>query len=128
MGGRGTFAAGNPAPYTYRTVTKVEGIKVLEGISGQHKLPEEAHSSPMYALLNMDGTMRVLRFYDGNHRLRLEIASHREVPLARKTGLPQGEPILHYHTYDKGFVRSEAKLLTKAMRKRYAKLFGRSLK
>ena len=30
MGGRGTFAAGNNVAYTYETVGKIEGIKVME--------------------------------------------------------------------------------------------------
>ncbi|MBR3317984.1 MAG: hypothetical protein IKG21_09245 [Atopobiaceae bacterium] len=128
MGGRGTYASGNNVPYTYETVGNVAGIKVLKkiGQKNQHKLPEEAHSSSMYARLNKDGTLRELRFYDGKHRLRLEIASHPEVPLAKRGGLPAGTPILHYHTYDKDFVRSPAEFLTPAMRKRYAQLFGRS--
>ena len=30
MGGRGTFAAGKNVAYTYETVGKIEGVKVLE--------------------------------------------------------------------------------------------------
>ena len=48
MGGRGTFAAGNPVPYVYETDTsffaggKFNGVKVLKGVegSGKHGLPE----------------------------------------------------------------------------------------
>ena len=32
MGGRGTFAAGNPVPYTFETVDKIDGVKVLQPI------------------------------------------------------------------------------------------------
>ena len=42
MGGRGTYAAGNHAPFTYKTVGMFHGIKVLEGLGGKHNLPEEA--------------------------------------------------------------------------------------
>lgn len=53
MGGRGTFAAGNPVPYVYETDTsffsggKFNGVKVLKGVegSGKHGLPESSHSS-----------------------------------------------------------------------------------
>ena len=45
MGGRGTFAAGKTVAYTYQTVDKIEGVKVLVGMNGKHSLPEEAHSS-----------------------------------------------------------------------------------
>ena len=33
MGGRGTFAAGNPVPYSYETVGKIGGVKVIKGIN-----------------------------------------------------------------------------------------------
>ena len=45
MGGRGTFAVGNKVPYSYETVGTIDGVKVLQGTSGKHGLPEEAHSS-----------------------------------------------------------------------------------
>lgn len=57
MGGRGTFASGNPVPYTYETVDKIDGVKVLQPIdkSKSYKLPEEAHSSSSYVLLDKGG-------------------------------------------------------------------------
>lgn len=58
MGGRGTFAAGNIVAYVYRTVGKIEGVKVLVGLNGKHGLPEEAHSSRAYIKLKPDGTFR----------------------------------------------------------------------
>ena len=131
MGGRGTFAAGNPVPYTFKTVGYVDGIKVLEGITTAHGLPEEAHSSKAYAQLNKDGTLRTLRFYDKQHRLRLEIANHPERKLAVRYGLPISKPILHFHLYDiTGTTKwhGDAQLATNAMRKRYGKLFGKDLR
>ena len=81
MGGRGTFAAGSVVPYTFRTVGKVWGIKVLEGIGSAHGLPYESHSSNAYIQLNPDGTVRTLRFYGSDHRIKLDIAKHGEVNL-----------------------------------------------
>ena len=64
MGGRGTFAVGNPVDYTYKTVGYIEDVNVLEGINGKHSLPDEAHSSSAYIKLKPDGTFHEMRFYD----------------------------------------------------------------
>ena len=47
MGGRGTFASGNNVAYTYKTVGKINGVKVLQPQNSNNalKLPEESHSS-----------------------------------------------------------------------------------
>jgi hypothetical protein len=127
MGGRGTFAAGNPVPYSYQTVDYIEGVKVLEGINGKHGLPESAHSSEAYIKLKPDGTFHEMRFYDNNHVLYLEIGYHAEKPL---TG-DSKKPVLHYHTYDSSFSktkvgdggRTKAKFLTEEMINRYKKYF-----
>ena len=58
MGGRGTFASGNTVPYTYNTVGKIGGVKVLKGMQGKHGLPEEAHSSNAYISLHPNGSVR----------------------------------------------------------------------
>ncbi|MDO4459314.1 MAG: hypothetical protein Q4C42_04385 [Clostridia bacterium] len=107
MGGRGTFAAGNTVAYTYEVDTsfspdgKYMGIKVLKGTeaSMKHGLPESSHSSMAYLKMNPDGSFNMMRIYDNNHNLRLEIAYHVE------TSLGHGK-ILHYHTYDKAFSQS----------------------
>lgn len=127
MGGRGTFAAGNPVPYSYQTVGFIEGVKVLEGIGGEHSLPASSHSSTAYIKLKPDGTFHEMRVYDKNHILTLEIAYHPEQSLTgdRKT------PVLHYHAYDEnfsktknhGFERTKAKLLTAEMKEKYKKYF-----
>ncbi|MBO4446135.1 MAG: hypothetical protein J5782_04235 [Clostridia bacterium] len=116
MGGRGTFAVGNIVPYVYETVGFIEGVKVLEGVDGKHGLPEEAHSSSAYIKLKPDGTFHEMRFYDKDHYLVFEIAYHPEKKLD-----PSNKPVLHYHTYDRNFGRSEAIKMPKAMKKRYAK-------
>lgn len=96
MGGRGTFAAGNPVPYSYHTVGHIEDVKVLKGINGEHSLPESSHSSGAYIKLKSDGTFHEMRIYDENHILKMEIAYHPEKSL---TG-DNHTPIMHYHTYD----------------------------
>lgn len=47
MGGRGTFASGNNVAYTYETVGKIAGVKIIRPIDRTKslKLPEESHSS-----------------------------------------------------------------------------------
>lgn len=116
MGGRGTFAAGNSAPFTYETVGKIAGVKVLQGLEGKHGLPEEAHSSRAYIKLKPDGTFHEMRFYDKDHYLLFEIAYHPEPHID-----PSRAPVLHYHLYDRLFNRSDAFKLTKPMKRHFKK-------
>ena len=116
MGGRGTFAAGNPVAYTYNTVDIIAGVKVLKGIDGQHSLPEESHSSFAYIKLKPDGTFHEMRIYDKDHYLKYEIAYHPE-----KNIDPSRRPVLHYHVYNREFERSGAIKMTKAMKKYFKK-------
>lgn len=98
MGGRGTFASGKyDTPFVYRTVGLFHGIKVLEGIGARHNLPEEAHTSLAYAKLFKDGNLQMLRFYDKDKFLRIEIGYHPEPSL---TG--HRKPIYHIHEYTPG--------------------------
>lgn len=97
MGGRNTYAAGKNVPFTYRTVGMFHGIKVLEGLGGKHNLPEEAHSSLAYAKLFKDGNLQMLRFYDENKYLVLEIGYHPEPKLSG-----HGKPVYHIHEYAPG--------------------------
>lgn len=127
MGGRGTFAAGKNVDYVYKTVDKIEGVKVLKGINGEHSLPETAHSSSAYIKLDRNGNFREMRLYDKNHCLYMEIAYHKEDSL---TGNNQ-VPILHYHTYDSNFsmskdapfYRSDAMILPNDLKEKYKKYF-----
>lgn len=106
MGGRGTFAAGNPVAYTYEVDRgfspdgKLYGVKVLKGMdgSGKHGLPESSHSSIAYLKMNPDGTFNTMRIYDNNHNLRVEIAYHSEQSIAKGKS-----KVLHYHVYGKVF-------------------------
>ena len=97
MGGRNTYAAGKNVPFTYRTVGMFHGIKVLEGLGGKHNLPEEAHSSLAYAKLFKYGNLQMLRFYDENKYLVLEIGYHPETKLSG-----HGQPVYHIHEYAPG--------------------------
>lgn len=116
MGGRGTFASGNTVPYTYETVGKIAGVKVLHGMNGKHNLPEESHTSEMYLKLHKDGTMSMLRIYGKDHYLQAEIAYHPEPEL---TG--HYNPVLHIHYYDKNFNRTDADFLDKKTFEKYKK-------
>lgn len=117
MGGRSTYAAGNDVPFSYKTVGVFHGIKVLEGIGGKHNLPEESHSSPAYAKLHKDGNLQMLRFYDKDKYLTLEIGFHREPEL---TG--HHDSVYHIHEYKRdNFTDRKPRLLTDEEVKKYGK-------
>lgn len=116
MGGRGTYAAGNNVSYTYETVDKINGVKVLKGINGKHGLPEEAHSSSAYIKLNHNGIFHELRLYDKDHYLKFELAYHSEPNLDKSK-----KPILHYHLYDRRFGRTDAIKASRAMKNHFKK-------
>ncbi len=113
MGGRGTFAAGKSVAFTYETVGKIEGIKVLKGIGEKHGLPEEAHSSGSYILLNPDKTVRQIRLYNTNLTAKTDI----------EFSVHQGKKTLHAHDYIGG-VRQKARNLSVSEYKKYIKFFG----
>ena len=108
--------------FPWETVGKIGGVKVLEPMSGGHKLPEEAHSSRMYILQHpQNGNFAQLRIYDKWHRLRFEVGYHREPTLDKS-----GRPVLHYHvyTYPSGssvFNRTDARTATMKMWKKLGK-------
>lgn len=119
MGGRGTFAAGNIVDYTYKTVDYIEGVKVLEGLNGNHSLPEEAHSSKAYIKLKPDGTFHEMRIYDEEHYLVAEIAYHPEPKL---NGGNKRENVLHIHEYQRdNFKDREPRLLRTDEIRKYKK-------
>jgi len=119
MGGRGTFASGNNVAYSFETVGTMNGVKVLKGLAGKHGLPEESHSSYAYVQVDHNNNFKELRFYDKNHFLTFEVAYHKEPHLDSS-----GNPVLHYHMYDKQFNRSKAARVTKAMKRRYSRFIG----
>lgn len=113
MGGRGTFAVGNNVLFTYKTVGKIGGIKILEGLVGKHGLPEEAHSSFAYISLYNDGRVKQIRVYGKDHTssVDIEYSAH------------QGHAKLHAHYYIAG-ERREARDLSDEELKKYGKFFG----
>lgn len=119
MGGRGTFAAGNPAPYSYETIGHIDDVKVLQGINGKHSLPEEAHSSAAYIKLKPDGTFHEMRIYDSDHYLVKEIAYHPEPKINNGN---RSESILHIHEYKRDdFGHRTVRLLTQEEIQKYRK-------
>ena len=119
MGGRGTFARGNNVPFKYRTVERIEGVKVLEGSNHVKGLPVEAHSSGAYIQLHPDGTFKMYREFNNERYLTLEIAYHPEPKL---TG--HAKPVLHIHEYPRDdFKNRSTRLLTIAEYNKYKKFF-----
>ena len=121
MGGRGTYAAGNNVPYTYETVGKIEGVKVLQGLNGKHDLPVEAHSSEAYIQLYPDGNFKMLRFFDKEHYLTFEVGYHSETELDKSR-----KPILHVHEYPENdnFKKRTTRLMTEKEYDALKKYFG----
>ncbi len=120
MGGRGTFASGNNVAYSYETVGKIAGVKVLKGINGKHSLPEEAHSSLAYIKLKPNGTFHEMRIYDKDHYLVKEIAYHPEPTLTGN----RHENVLHVHEYERdNFGNRPARMLTQHEYQKYKKYF-----
>ena len=122
MGGRGTYAIGNNVAYTYETVDWIDGIKVLEPIdkSKSLKLPEEAHSSSSYIVLDRNGVFRQYREYNSNHEIVLEIGYHNEPKLGRGK-------VLHIHIYQTPGADNHktaiTRLLNTAEMRKYRKYF-----
>lgn len=95
MGGRGTFAAGKKAAYSYKTVGMIDGVKILQPTDDRKspKLPEESHTAGnRYVLLNKKGVFHQYREYNEKHKVVLEIGYHYE------NGLGEGN-VLHIHIY-----------------------------
>ncbi len=95
MGGRGTFAVGNNVAYTYKTVGKIDDVKILQPIDNTKafKLPEESHTAGnSYVLLDKNDVFHQFRKYDENHRAIWEIDYHQE------SSLGKGK-VLHVHVH-----------------------------
>lgn len=120
MGGRGTFAIKSSVSHTYKTIGKIKGVKVLQGINKSVKgLPVEAHSSDAYIQLHPDGKFRMYREYSSNRYLTKEIAYH---PESHLTG--NNDPVLHIHEYVEGdFSNRTTRLLTESEYEKYKKYF-----
>lgn len=119
MGGRGTFASGKNVSYTYETIDKIAGVKILKGIGNMHGLPAESHSSNAYIQLHPDGTFKMYREFNEKHLLIKEIAYHPEPKLSGHRN-----PVLHIHEYRQGsFQNRTSRLLTRSEYEKYKKYF-----
>ena len=95
MGGKGSYSLGNSPDYTYETVGKIDGVKVLEPLdkSKSLKLPEESHTAGnRYVLLNKSGVFHQYREYNNNHQVVFEIGYHPEPKLGKGN-------VLHVHVH-----------------------------
>jgi hypothetical protein len=122
MGGRGTYASGNNVAYVYKTVDKIDGIKVLEPLDPKKSfsMPAEAHTSMSYIVLDKLGTFRQYREYNEQHLPTFEIGYHFEKGIST-----HGESVLHYHEYSAPGVeyRGKAKPITQELIEKYKKYF-----
>lgn len=122
MGGRGTYASGNNVPYTYKTVDKIEGVKVLQPIKeGQSfSMPAEAHSSSNYIVLDKEGVFRQYMEYNENHLPIFEIGYHFEKGISKA-----GEPVFHIHEYSAPGIenRRRGRTMTAGELKKFKKYF-----
>ena len=118
MGGRGTFAAGNNAAFMYETVGFIDGVKVLQKITGSQKLPEESHTSNAYILLDKNGNFYQYREYGNTHYLTYEIGYHREPKIDNSR-----VPVFHVHEYGKDFSSRTTRAITQAEYEKYKKYF-----
>ena len=119
MGGNGSFASGINKPYNkYKESGYIEGIKILKGIQGHHKLPEESKNSRAYILLDHNNIFKRIRFYGKNNKALLDIDYHPEKNLTGDIN----KSIFHYHIFSKG-KRKKAKLLTDKHFNKYKKYF-----
>jgi len=114
MGGRGTYAVGRNVAYSFKTVGKIAGVKILEKMNklDSKNLPEEAHKSKAYILLDGNGVFRKYREYNKDHIVQFEI----------EYGTHGAKKFLHYHPYING-ERQRAEEISLSMVKKYKKFF-----
>ena len=110
MSSRGTNA-GIAFTKQYKTVGTLYDAKILVGIDSRyHGLPEVSRSpNAKYIKLSNDGELRMMRIYDDERYLTLEIGYHPEASINNGN---RKDKVLHYHTYNKDFNRSKAVKLT----------------
>lgn len=82
-------------------------------------MPEKAHSSSDYILVNQNGDFRMYREYDKNHYLRLEIGSHPEASIDASH-----KSVLYVHAYQPDhFSDRTPRPLTEKEFQKYKKFF-----
>lgn len=120
MGGRGTFAVGNNVKYQYKTIDKIENVKVLQGTGQFHNLPEEAHSSRAYIKVDSKGNFVRYREFNPDHTSHFDIDYHSEPKITGNNT----DRVFHIHFYNKYGVRDPVgRLLTNEEYLKYKKLF-----
>lgn len=122
MGGRGTYAIGNNVKYQYKTVGKIEDVKVLQPIDSNRSfsMPPEAHSSNRYILLDKCGVFHQYIEYNNDHLPIFEIGYHFEKGMSKN-----GEHVFHVHEYSKPGIenRKAARAITQQEFEKYKKYF-----
>lgn len=122
MGGRGTYAIGNNVEYKYKTVGKINGVKVLQPTNENKSfsMPAESHSSNKYIRLDKNGIFHQYVEYNEAHLPIFEIGYHFENGLSKN-----GEHVLHVHEYTTPGIenRPKARLITTEEYKKYKKYF-----
>lgn len=122
MGGRGTYASGKNAPYTYKTVGKIDGVKVLQPLKDgdSFSMPAESHSSSCYIVLDKKGVFRQYTEYNQGHLPVFEIGYHFEKGISKA-----GEAVFHVHDYSAPGIenRSKGRAITSEEFKKYKKFF-----
>ena len=123
MGGRGAFTEGKQEKYIYRTVDKIEGVKVLAPVDNKasHSMPAEAHSSRAYIVLDREkGVFRQYRAFNERHLPTFEIGYHFESGLSEN-----GNHVFRIHEYSKPGIeyRQKGRLMTPEEIQKYRKYF-----
>lgn len=121
MGGRGAYTQGKANGYTYETVGKIDGVKVLQKIDKKASLglPEESHSSSAYILKYLNGNFKQMRFYNSDHTAKFDIDYHYEPKLGGRN-----TPVYHIHVYKNGVREKIGRTLTNNEYEKYKKFFG----
>lgn len=120
MSGRGAFAVEKNVPYTYETIDKIAGVKVLKGTGQAHNLPEESHSSNAYIKVDSEGRFVRYREFNSNKTAHFDIDYHPERAI---TGNVK-EKVLHIHFYDSYGIRDKVgRKLTDEEYQKYKKYF-----
>lgn len=123
MGGRGAYTEGKQKEYVYKTVGKIECVKVLAPVNAEasHSMPAEAHSSDAYIILDKkNGAFRQYREFTKDHLPILEIGYHFESGLSEN-----GLNVFHIHEYTQPGIehRQKGRYMTPDEIQKYRKYF-----
>ncbi len=116
-----------PKEKLFHTVGYIEDVKVIESLGACQGMPSSSRGSHAYIKLYPNGTFRMMRVFDEDRCLYLEIAYHYEPSLTGK----DRRRVLHYHTYEKSYsmnnrvpsTRSSAQPITESLLQQYGRYF-----